>query len=943
MKQSVQRKSSSNSVDHSSFFRKRSSPFFTTDVSQESPFFGGPDQQATAVQTKLTIGEPGDQYEQEADAMADQVVQRLSVPRESTQPESGFQTKSLAQVISPLVQPKCASCEQEERLQEKKEDEEQLQESAKDIQRKPIFESDEEAPNADETVQMKCAACAEEEALQGKKEVKEEAITDEVLQQPKLENEGKPTGEPKNLQAKCADCEREAVLQEKEEQREDEVEKENSEMLSRKLAAGANDKPPEDEESVQLKCAICDQENKLQPKQLSSTSGSAVPPGVEAGVSSARGGGFPIPKNTRDGMEDSFGADFSGVRLHTDSGAVKMNQQLHAQAFTQGRDIYFNSGKFNPGTRDGQHLLAHELTHTIQQGGVQRKNKDAGIAHTQLPRIAPKIQRGIIDDIASHLLTGNALLDFIVGVVAGILEWFGDLFEGIVSLFEQAFEGSIGAIIAIVGLIIVIILAVVFPEVVVPILIVLGVVLGLISMVYFLYMMTRPGLTPYERGKYLGKAIVEAALLIFTVVEAVRFVKTFAEVAKLAEGVGLIQKLRWVRQLLRFGDTVKVIEILSEVRDIEKTIELLTLVNDVEKAQGLLRLSREAGGIDTLLELLRMEGITADDVIEFMRFAGMTLPDLRDLLRTQGMTPDLLREMFAFNGMTASRLKTLLAVEGMTVEELTQLLRRPGMTVDILEDVLSAPGMTINELKDLLGRAGMTPADLQELLGHAGMSVTDLKDLLRMADDVGQLKELLNLAPSVADLKDYFSLAGGTGHGGELLSILRRADALGDVTRVEELLIIADSNGTKFTELVQALDKFGLTAAPGGTPAALHGYSGINLQHFQARHTYEFFDFAGAIEHNPIKASNTLWPAGTDVATKVEEALTILDRMVPPQRIPPFANPPVIVTLADGARVQIGVNNANIVGQFFPLADPAKGIFTFVREEMQAFKRLLLP
>ncbi|WP_371357582.1 DUF4157 domain-containing protein, partial [Hydrocoleum sp. CS-953] len=73
-------------------------------------------------------------------------------------------------------------------------------------------------------------------------------------------------------------------------------------------------------------------------------------------------------------MESRFGADFGNVRVHTGSQSVQMNKELGAQAFTHGNDVYFNSGKFNPGSSSGKELLAHELTHTIQQtGGVQAK------------------------------------------------------------------------------------------------------------------------------------------------------------------------------------------------------------------------------------------------------------------------------------------------------------------------------------------------------------------------------------------------------------------------------------------------------------------------------------------------------------------------------------------------------------------------------------------
>ncbi|HEY1216129.1 MAG TPA: DUF4157 domain-containing protein, partial [Bryobacteraceae bacterium] len=66
-------------------------------------------------------------------------------------------------------------------------------------------------------------------------------------------------------------------------------------------------------------------------------------------------------------MEASFGADFTDVRIHTGSDAMSLCQRLGAQAFTHGKDIFFNEGKFDPESGPGKLLLAHELTHIIQQ------------------------------------------------------------------------------------------------------------------------------------------------------------------------------------------------------------------------------------------------------------------------------------------------------------------------------------------------------------------------------------------------------------------------------------------------------------------------------------------------------------------------------------------------------------------------------------------------
>jgi hypothetical protein len=88
----------------------------------------------------------------------------------------------------------------------------------------------------------------------------------------------------------------------------------------------------------------------------------------EQNLSSSKGGGSALPSNTLQFMESRFGADFSGVRIHTGSYAENLSSNIHAQAFTHGNDIYFNSGKYAPHTEAGGTLLAHELTHTLQQG-----------------------------------------------------------------------------------------------------------------------------------------------------------------------------------------------------------------------------------------------------------------------------------------------------------------------------------------------------------------------------------------------------------------------------------------------------------------------------------------------------------------------------------------------------------------------------------------------
>ncbi len=92
----------------------------------------------------------------------------------------------------------------------------------------------------------------------------------------------------------------------------------------------------------------------------------------ETELAQQKGGGLPLPDSTKNQMEEGFGSDFSNVRIHTDEKAADMNRKLGAQAFAHGNDIFFNEGKYNPGSRSGQHLIAHELTHTLQQGTAQQ-------------------------------------------------------------------------------------------------------------------------------------------------------------------------------------------------------------------------------------------------------------------------------------------------------------------------------------------------------------------------------------------------------------------------------------------------------------------------------------------------------------------------------------------------------------------------------------------
>ncbi|QMS92373.1 DUF4157 domain-containing protein [Nostoc edaphicum CCNP1411] len=141
---------------------------------------------------------------------------------------------------------------------------------------------------------------------------------------------------------------------------------------------------PEDEEELQMKSldntlqreALPEEEEELQMKpmmQRQAEAGMASAPDLEASINQARGGGQIMADNIREPMEQAFGADFSGVKVHTDGQSDQLNRSIQARAFTTGQDVFFRQGEYNPGSRGGQELLAHELTHVVQQNGVLTK------------------------------------------------------------------------------------------------------------------------------------------------------------------------------------------------------------------------------------------------------------------------------------------------------------------------------------------------------------------------------------------------------------------------------------------------------------------------------------------------------------------------------------------------------------------------------------------
>jgi phage FluMu protein Com len=130
--------------------------------------------------------------------------------------------------------------------------------------------------------------------------------------------------------------------------------------------------------SIQRKCPKCkeDEEIKRKPEenpfqaQRNTGSTNEATPELEANINNLSGRGQPLPDSIRAFFEPRFGYDFSQVRVHSGAAAEQSARDVNARAYTVGQNVVFGANQFAPGSTEGRRLLAHELTHVIQQGGA---------------------------------------------------------------------------------------------------------------------------------------------------------------------------------------------------------------------------------------------------------------------------------------------------------------------------------------------------------------------------------------------------------------------------------------------------------------------------------------------------------------------------------------------------------------------------------------------
>lgn len=133
-------------------------------------------------------------------------------------------------------------------------------------------------------------------------------------------------------------------------------------------------------------------------------------------VQAGAGGGTALSAPVQQQMSSAFGADFSSVRIHTDTRAAQLSNDIGAKAFTYKNDIYFNENQYDTSSSEGRFLLAHELTHTVQQGAAVRRATLP--VTTTAPRVQPSLFDEALDWMADHfdpdVIPGYSLMSVII-------------------------------------------------------------------------------------------------------------------------------------------------------------------------------------------------------------------------------------------------------------------------------------------------------------------------------------------------------------------------------------------------------------------------------------------------------------------------------------------------------------------------------------------------
>ncbi len=366
------------------------------------------------VQAKPDIGENDSKYEQETGHVVDRVAADLSVPAISGMPtdvHGGVATIQRLENEEP---------EEELQRQPEVEDEEPIQ--AKLIQRQPDNEEEQEPVQA-KRIQRQMADThgirRSRFGYVGLRVKVQQAEIHRILRSIGAQAKVTVVGQPNDKYEQEADrvADRVMAMPDPKLQRQPENEEEEETLQTKPLTdqitplVQRQEEPPEEEEeeTAQRQPIEEDDEELLAKEQPGQTP--QVNSGIESRINSMKGGGQSLDPAARSFFEPRFGHDFSHVRVHNNARAVHVASSVNARAFTLGDQVAFGASQYTPETGAGRHLLAHELTHVIQQkAGSDNKQGQGFRLHT----------------------AGNDLLQ---------CGFFGDLWEGAKSAASAVWSG----------------------------------------------------------------------------------------------------------------------------------------------------------------------------------------------------------------------------------------------------------------------------------------------------------------------------------------------------------------------------------------------------------------------------------------------------------------------------------------------------------------------
>ncbi len=332
---------------------------------------------AARVQRKLRVSRTGDAREQEADRVADVVASRaVSVPVHASTTAAGPVAPSISRMADRTPQ-----------LSVDREAEEEEPEASVDR------EAEEEEPEASvdrEAEREEPEASVDREAEREEPEASVDREAEREEPEASVDREAERE-EPEASVDREAEREEPAASVDREAEREEPAASVDREA-EEEPAASVDREAEEEEPAASVDRDVQRRASTDAAMSTSTRSKPAEAAPLDRELAAEEGKGTPLDRATRAEMEQSFGADFGTVRIHTGSKAAELSRRLKAHAFTIGRNVFFNSGKYEPGTARGSRLLAHELTHVVQQGAAHQDTAGAGpgpAGSTPTPTVTP--------------------------------------------------------------------------------------------------------------------------------------------------------------------------------------------------------------------------------------------------------------------------------------------------------------------------------------------------------------------------------------------------------------------------------------------------------------------------------------------------------------------------------------------------------------------------